>query len=119
MGKVDPKEAFELFKEAIDRAVRERNIELLGGLIREPPGYQKVRAYLAHTIEALLTKRISFPNRKPKQNLEEQALAFAERVFRAKKEKGWKMRSVVDFVAKKSRCSPSTVWAAWTRLEPS
>ena len=48
MGKVDPKEAFSLFKEAIDRGVRERNIELLGGLIRERLN-QEVRDYLADT----------------------------------------------------------------------
>jgi hypothetical protein len=40
MGKVvrvGPKETADFFKEFIDQAVAERNIEWLGGLIRKPP----------------------------------------------------------------------------------
>jgi hypothetical protein len=33
--------------------------------------------------------------------------------------KDWKLRAVVDFVAKEKRCSPSTVWSAWGQYGPS
>ena len=115
---VSPKEAFSLFKEAIDKAVAERDVELLGGLIRKPPQYEEVRDYLADIIEALLSKRISFPNRKPKQDLEEKRQALAGRVWEVKKEKNWKLRAVVDLVAEEMRCSSSTVWAAWGEFGP-
>jgi hypothetical protein len=115
---VSPKEEFSLFKEAIDKAVAERDVELLGGLIRKPPQYEEVRDYLANIIEALLSKRISFPNRKPKQDLEEKRQALAGRVWEVKKEKNWKLRAVVDFVAEEMPCSSSTVWAAWREFGP-
>jgi hypothetical protein len=115
---VSPKEAFSLFKEAIDKAVAERDVELLGGLIRKPPQYEQVRDYLADIIEDLLNKRISFPNRKPKQDLEEKRQALAGRVWEVKKEKNWKLRAVVDFVAEEMRSSSSTVWAAWGEFGP-
>jgi hypothetical protein len=111
--RVGPKEAASFYREVIDKAVAERNTELLGRLIRKPPQYQEVRDYLADIIEALLSKRISFPNRKPKQDLEEERQNLAARVWEVKNEQGWKLRSVIDFVAKERRRSPSTVWAAW------
>ena len=116
--RLSPKEAFSLFKEAIDRAIAERDVELLGGLIRKTLQYQEFRDYLADMIEALLTKKIKFPNRKPKQDLEERRQALAARVWEVKKEKNWKLRAVVDFVAEEMRCSSSSVWAAWGEFGP-
>ena len=102
------------FKDWIDGAVRDRNIAGLTDLIRTADTLRpETREHLAAVIEGLLTKKIKFPNRKPKQDLEEKRGAIAERVWEVKKTKGWKLRSVVDSVAKEMRCSPRTVWAAW------
>jgi len=102
-----------LFNDAIDDAVRNRNIEFLIDLIRRDNLRPEIREHLATVIEGLLTKKISFPNRKPKQDLEEKRQAIARRVLEVKKTKRWKLRSVVDFVAKEKRLSPKTVWTAW------
>ena len=118
MRKLSKEEAAEWYKEAIDEAVTERNIELLVGLISKPQLPQETRDYLAGVIEDLLSKRKSFPNRKPKQDLEEKCCQVAARVLAVKKEKGWKLRAVVDLVAEEMRCSPSSVWAAWRDFGP-
>jgi hypothetical protein len=110
--------AGQLYKQAIDKAVTERDIEFLVRLIRKPPRYQEVRDHLANVIEGLLSKRKSFPNRKPKQDSEEKRQHLAARALEVKKEKGWKLRAVVDFVAEEMRCSPSSVWAAWRDFGP-
>jgi len=106
-------EDLSFWKEFIAEAVAQHNIEWLGDMIRKPPACQERRNHLADVIEGLLSKRISFPNRKPKQDLEERDVALAGRVREIQKEKKWKLRSIVDFVAKERRCSASTVWAAW------
>jgi hypothetical protein len=104
----------DLFKDLIDEAVRDRDVALLTHLIRRADTLRpEIREHLAAVIEGLLTKKIKFPNRKPKQDLEEKRLAIAVRVREVKKTKGWKLRSVVDSVAKEMRCSPRTVWSAW------
>src|SRR5262245_42232242 len=110
---LDPCEAARFYKDGVDQALRERDIDLLVHFIRRPPAEQEARDYLAQVIEGLLTKKIGFPNRKPKQDLEGKRQALAERVWEIKKEKGWKLRSVVDSVANEMRCSPRTVWSAW------
>ena len=118
MGKLSKEEAIEVYKEGIDQAVRERNIELLVGLLSKPHLPQEIRDYLANVVEDLLSNKKSFPNRKPKQDLEEKRRALAARVREVEKEKGWKRRSVVDFVTKEMRCSKSTVWGAWREYGP-
>jgi hypothetical protein len=118
MAKLSEEEAAKVYKEGIDQAVIERNIELLVGLISKPRLPQETRDYLANVIEGLLSKRISFPNRKPKQDLEEKRLELVARALEVKKEKGWKLRAVIDFVAEEMRCAPSTAWAAWRDFGP-
>ena len=118
MRELSKEEAAQWYKEAIDEAVTERNIELLVGLISKPQLPQEARDYLAAVIEALLSKRKNFPNCKPKQDLEEKRGPLAERVWEVKKEKGWKLRAVIDFVAEEMRCSPSSVWTAWGDFGP-
>jgi hypothetical protein len=118
MAKLSKEAAAKFWKEAISTAIEQRNIELLGGLIRKPLP-QEIRDHLADVIEGLLSKQISFPNRKPKQDLEDTRCELACRVRDVKKEKDWKLRAVVDFVAKEKRCSPSTVWSAWGQYGPS
>jgi hypothetical protein len=117
-SKLDSEETLAFWKEFIAEAVAQHNIEWLGDMIRKPPACQEVRDYLADVIEGLLSKRISFPNRKPKQDLEERDVALAARVREIQKEKKWKLRSIVDFVAEEKRCSKSLVWAAWSEHGP-
>jgi hypothetical protein len=107
-----------LFNDAIDKAVRERNVAFLTDLIRRNSLAPEIREHLAAVIEGLLTKKIKFPNRKPKQDSEEKHQVLAERVWEVKKTTGWKLRSVVDSVAKERRCSPKTVWSAWAVFGP-
>jgi hypothetical protein len=118
MDKLGPEETRAFWRETIAEAVAQRNNELLGALIRKPPVCQESRDHLADVIEGLLSKQISFPNRKPKQDLEEKQCALAARVREIQKEKEWQLRSVVDFVAKETQCSASTVWAAWGKHGP-
>ncbi len=68
---------------------------------------------MASVIGGLLSGETSFPNRKPKQDLETKRQAIAERVWEVKKTTGWKLRSVVADVAKEMRCSVGTIWSAW------
>ena len=86
----------DLFKDWIDKAVRDRDVAWLTDLIRRADTLRpEIREHLAAVMEGLLTKKIKFPNRKPKQDLEEKRQAIAERVWEVKKTKGWKLRSVV------------------------
>ena len=86
--------AGQLYKQAIDKAVSEHDIELLVDLIRRPPRSQEIRDHLANVIEGLLSKRKSFPNRKPKQDFEEKRQALAVRVWEVKKRKGMEAPSL-------------------------
>jgi hypothetical protein len=112
--KLTPAEATAFYRDGIDQAIRTHDVALLAELIRTANTLTpEARDHLAAVIEGLLTKKIKFPNRKPKQDLEEKRQAIAEHVWRVKKTSGWKLRSVVDSVATEKKCSPQTVWAAW------
>ena len=95
--KLTPAEATAFYRDGIDEAVKTHDVALLAHLIRTPNNLTpEAREHLAAVIEGLLAKKIKFPNRKPKQDLEEKRQAIAGRVWEVKKTEGWKLRSVVD-----------------------
>ena len=109
-----------LFKDSIDKAVRDRDVAWLTDLIRRADTLgPETREHLAAVIGGLLAKTIKFPNRKPKQDLEEKRKAHRLASVGSKKiQKGGSLASVVDSVAKEMRCSPRTVWSAWNKIWP-
>ena len=79
-----------------------------------------VRDHLRQVLSGLLSGGIKFPRRRPpKKGLYGEKQSIALKVWRAKKENGWKkITSAVDHVAKELGRSPKTVWECWRVFDP-
>jgi hypothetical protein len=102
-------------KEAIDRAVSERDFARLADLIRNINLSPEARDYLAKMVLGLLTGEIAPPKHRPKkQKTEWEAKDIAKDVVRLHRYRPeWaKLTAAVEKVAQDRGCSPSKVWGA-------
>jgi hypothetical protein len=102
-------------KEAIDRAVSERDFAGLADLIRNINLSPDVRDYLAKVVLGLLTKQIKPPAHRPKKSKAKwEARDIADDVVRLHRYHAqWaKLTAAVKKVAEDRGCAESKVWSA-------
>jgi len=102
-------------KEEIDACVAGRDIAGLAYFIRSSYLEPELRQYLAEVVSGLLTRKMSFPSRRPKGTMTLwKRRDVAERVW-IKHKRLPKISRAVAEVAKELKCSERKVWACWEK----